>query len=352
MKAPFPYFGGKKSIAPMVWAALGDCKHYIEPFFGSGAVLLNRQIEQGRHYMETINDADGNVANAWRAMQADPEAVAKVCDWPVNHADLAARKNYIIAHQAELKDNMIADPEYYDVKLAGYWIWAASCWIGSGLCSIGQVPHVAHAGRGVHAIGQVPHVANAGKGVHSIGKVPHLANGGKGVHSIGQVPHLANAGKGVQDPYKLGIYVWFRELSERLRNVRVVCGDWSRVCGGDWQDNNGTCGIFFDPPYAVKDRASVYDVEDFNVAHDVRKWALERGDRKSYRIVIAGYDEHEELLEHGWSCYNYSVFGGYGGLGKGKSRGSINKSRECLYFSPHCLGREKPLPLFEWAATA
>lgn len=40
--APFPYFGGKSKVADIVWQALGQPRHYIEPFFGSGAVLLAR----------------------------------------------------------------------------------------------------------------------------------------------------------------------------------------------------------------------------------------------------------------------------------------------------------------------
>ena len=56
-KAPFPWFGGKSRIAAEVWKHLGDVQCYIEPFFGSGAVLLGRpQPFQG---METINDIDG-----------------------------------------------------------------------------------------------------------------------------------------------------------------------------------------------------------------------------------------------------------------------------------------------------
>ena len=38
--APFPYFGGKRSVAADVWARLGAPKQYIEPFCGSAAVLL------------------------------------------------------------------------------------------------------------------------------------------------------------------------------------------------------------------------------------------------------------------------------------------------------------------------
>ena len=42
MRAPFVWFGGKRRVAPEVWAALGDVPNYIEPFAGSLAVLLGR----------------------------------------------------------------------------------------------------------------------------------------------------------------------------------------------------------------------------------------------------------------------------------------------------------------------
>jgi REP element-mobilizing transposase RayT len=42
LKAPFPYFGSKRAVASVVWERLGDCPNYVEPFFGSGAVLLGR----------------------------------------------------------------------------------------------------------------------------------------------------------------------------------------------------------------------------------------------------------------------------------------------------------------------
>lgn len=81
LKAPFPYFGGKKTVAPMVWERFGDCPNYVEPFFGSGAMLLGRPNPNGT---ETVNDLDGYVSCFWRAIQADPEAVAAYADNPVN----------------------------------------------------------------------------------------------------------------------------------------------------------------------------------------------------------------------------------------------------------------------------
>ena len=312
LKAPFPYFGGKRAVAEIVWQALGQPKHYLEPFFGSGAVLLARPNPDPTTHIETINDADGLVANVWRALQADPDAVAKYCDYPVNHADLAARKRVLIAEKDTLLPKLIDSPDYYDTKLAGYWIWGTCCWIGSGMTSIGERPH--------------------------------LTNAGVGVHAIGQRPQLSNDSADVTAPYNTNIYKWFRQLSERLRNVRVVCGDWTRVCGGNWQDKMGDVGIFLDPPYAVEDRADVYECEDKQVAHAVRAWAIERGKLPLYRIVIAGYDEHaEELTEAGWTMQAWKTVGGYGNTARnnGASRGKDNRRREVLYFSPNCVKTQK-----------
>jgi hypothetical protein len=164
-----------------------------------------------------------------------------------------------------------------------------------------------------------------------------------GVHAKGQIPNLGNGGgKDVREPYTLNIYTWFRRLSERLRYVRVVCGDWSRVCGGNWQTVPGRpCGIFFDPPYSdVADRyKAVYAVDSQTVAHDVREWCRTRAADPDYRIVLAGYyEEHESLLREGWTVYRWSALGGYSNIAGGgaESRGQRNRHREALFFSPHC----------------
>ncbi|MGB9619722.1 MAG: DNA adenine methylase [Armatimonadota bacterium] len=74
LKAPFPYFGGKSKIAPLVWSRLGNVKNYVEPFFGSGAVLLARPDEHcWWDKIETVNDKDGLlcVAPETRILMAD-----------------------------------------------------------------------------------------------------------------------------------------------------------------------------------------------------------------------------------------------------------------------------------------
>lgn len=388
LKAPFPYFGGKSTVAPIIWQALGQPKHYIEPFCGSAAVLLGRPDYNPAKHMETICDKDGFVANAWRGMQFAPDEIAKYCDWPVNHADLNARRKYLNDNQ-NLLQQLCDDPEYFDAKIAGYWVWAMSCWIGSGLTrkdsmpridmgvgctktTAGKLPALGNDGiginhqavqdltrnrpqvalqGGVHALGQIPSI-RADCGVNS--QIPLLhheagvcrrptygASGAHGVHKISLVDDEPAAVLDVRDPYTPGIYHWFRELSERLRRVRVVCGDWNRVCGGDWQDDRGTCGMFLDPPYDPEKcnrDPKIYTEESATVANDVREWCIPRGERKTYRIVLAGYyDEHKILEdEYGWTVHKWSAHGGFANRGKGKTRGEENRHKEALFFSPHC----------------
>ena len=66
LQAPFPWFGGKSRAADLVWERFGDTPNYVEPFFGSGAVLLGRPHAPK---IETVNDLDCYVANAWAGVR-------------------------------------------------------------------------------------------------------------------------------------------------------------------------------------------------------------------------------------------------------------------------------------------
>lgn len=152
LRAPFPWFGGKRRVANVVWQAIGaDVPNYVEPFFGSGAVLLARPGGPGK--IETANDRDRYVTNFWRAIVADPWGVAAYCDWPVNEADLHARHKWLV-NQHEFRERMHQDPGYYDVRVAGEWVWGLSQWIGAGWCVEPQNhkhPKLDGIGKGVHS---------------------------------------------------------------------------------------------------------------------------------------------------------------------------------------------------------
>ena len=168
LRAPFPWFGGKSAVGRHVWDAFGDATHYVEPFAGSLGVLLSVMDSPRRH--ETVNDLDGYVTNVWRAIRADPETVAHWADYPASELDLTARHLWLVNEGRPDTARLASDPDYYDAKAAGWWVWGACCWIGSGWCS----------GKGPHTVASITGAddANAGRGVHR--KLPHLANAGRG----------------------------------------------------------------------------------------------------------------------------------------------------------------------------
>ena len=335
IRSPFIWFGGKSKVAPVVWEALGDVEHYVEPFFGSGAVLLARPHAAK---CETVNDADGLLANFWRAVAADPDTTAQHAANPVNEADLHARHLWLVNAKDGITERLMADPEWFDAKAAGWWVWGLNCWIGSGFCS-GDGPWVNDGGvftkrgtgRGVNR--QLPHLGGTGRGVNR--KLPHLGDTGKGVNR--QLPHLGGTGKGDRQAF---LADWFCELRARLAEVRVACGDWSRVCGNSvLRSAGGMTGVFLDPPYDLTMRTAVYANES-GCSADVLKWCAENGANPMLRIVLAGYDgEHNTLEAQGWRCHAWKAAGGYGG-GRG-DRGEENATKERLWFSPHCLDYQK-----------
>lgn len=347
-KPPFVWFGGKSAVASEVWAALGDVANYIEPFAGSLAVLFLRPCGAG--HVETVNDADGLLANFWRALQRDPEAVAVAADWPVNEADLHARHLWLVGNRERITERLMGDPDWYDAKSAGWWCWGQNCWIGSGWCSgrgpwqsvDGVMTNTRNPGQGVNR--KRPHLGNSGKGVNR--NLPNLGSG-KGVNR--NLPHLGS-GKGECAARRAWLIEYLQGLADRLRNVRVCCGDWQRVCGRSVTFNNGLTGVFLDPPYAdTATRADgLYAVDCQQVAHRVREWAIEQGGNPLMRIVLAGYDG-EHVMPADWRVIEWEAAGGYGLQGGSESAGKANSKRERLWLSPHCLSPEtkSATPLLE-----
>ena len=73
MNAVMKYPGSKWSIAKWIIDFFPEHHSYVEPFFGSGAVLFNKS----RSNIETVNDLDNNVTNLFEWIRRDPERLAK-----------------------------------------------------------------------------------------------------------------------------------------------------------------------------------------------------------------------------------------------------------------------------------
>ena len=343
LAAPFPYFGGKSLACADVWGAFGEVDCYVEPFAGSAAMLL--AAPDGKR-VETINDADGFVANFWRAIAHDADAVAEWADWPVNEADLFARHSWLVRQSAGLLDALHADPEHYDARIAGWWCWGACNWIGSGWCSgIGpwvhdgerivdrrQLPHLGDAGQGINR--QLPHLGDAGQGINR--QLPHLGNAGKGINR--KLPRLVNAGRGTRGAY---IREWFGLLHERMREVRVACGDWSRVLSSSVTTRHGRTGIFLDPPYTNGEMDYAAGGVGGALASDVRDWCASNGDDPQLRIVLCGHaGEHDALIARGWRVRRWTARKGYAATDEAVA----NSASETLWCSPHCATAQAAQP--------
>lgn len=250
MKPIFPYFGGKRRAAAQVWEALGTVDRYIEPFFGSGAVLLGAPV---RPKSELVNDINHHVANLWRALQHNPGEVWRVASAPCSEVELKARAKWLKAWQPP----DFSDLDAHDAHAAGVWLFVTCADIGRGDGNLQR-------------------------------------NGmPRGIKAHGFNEHRQ------------------ADIVERIKRVEVLCGDWSRcvtnaALGGGLKPS---VGVFLDPPYGAGNVP--YEDNTGTVARDVWDWAVANGDNPRLRIVVAGYDDGRTLPD-GWKTIERAEHGGYG----------------------------------------
>lgn len=82
MKAPFAYFGGKTGMARLLVSLMPAHRVYIEPFFGSGAVLFAKPPA----VHEVVNDIDGALVNFFRVLRDRTDELERVwSNRPLGH---------------------------------------------------------------------------------------------------------------------------------------------------------------------------------------------------------------------------------------------------------------------------
>jgi len=357
LKSPYPYYGGKSAIADEVWKRFGRVDNYIEPFMGSLAVMLRRPAElMVPNGKETCNDLNHFLSNFWRAVKADPDGVAAHADHPILECDLHARHRFLMSSDAagEFRVKAKADPEYYDAKFAGWWVWGMCCWIGGGWCELdyNRMPEIGnHNGRGVvnTAAGR-PQLADAyapGRGVNAgpTEQRPDLCN----VYSPGRGVLTAS---GTCEARRAWLTQWMRDLSDRLRMVRVCCGHWDRICDSpSTMTRLGTCGVFLDPPYPLHNEGKksrdtgLYAGDKSNdldkLRDEVLAWCRKWGSVLGVKVAVCGYDTdgYAALEAEGWTVWAWKAQGGYGN----RNKANTNPHRERVWFSPQCVQSSKGL---------
>lgn len=283
MKPLFPYFGGKRRAAPQVWELLGNVTRYVEPFFGSGAVLLGNP---NRPKSELVNDRCHFVANLWRALQVDPAEVERIASAPCSEVELKGRAKWL---KTEGADRLGAidwcDLDVCDVDVAGVWLWQACAAIrGNDLR------------RGDHGVG---------------------------IKSFRPASVV--------------------DVTGRMARAQVLSGDWSRCVTVATLRKGKPGGVFLDPPYG-EGNGVAYDDGTGDCARDVWEWALANGGNPHLRIVVAGYDDGREVPSD-WQTVERSEKGGYSNVGE-----NLNRHRERLWASPHCLRIPTQVDMFGGAA--
>lgn len=76
MKSILRYPGSKWNLANRIVSMIPEHKSYLEPFFGSGAVLFTKQQSP----IETINDLDDNIVNLFTVIRTRPEELKRIIE--------------------------------------------------------------------------------------------------------------------------------------------------------------------------------------------------------------------------------------------------------------------------------
>lgn len=361
-----------------------------------------------------MRDVDAYLANFWRAVTAAPDDVAKHADWPVNEADLHARHRWLVESGAERIANVKRDPDFYDAKVAGWWVWGQCLWIGSGWCARPEWTGRAAAGRaargihtdeyqqrpdsaqrrrpqltndngvvakaGQHRWKKKPNLADpGGRGVHADvmhekrpnlmhpdGKGVHRrwngggAGGGSGVHAPRltkqQVPDLSGSrgatGRGVHaTAFEVRSGGLYDYMQALAVRLRRV-----RVCCGDWSRVvTPAVTTYIGVTGVFLDPPYSHAERAICYSHDNDIGAEVRA-----WALKHGHDknfrvalcgyEGEHEMPSSWDVVSWKAGGGYGRSVRGKA----NRLRERIWFSPHCLPAEAPQSVldFEDEATA
>jgi hypothetical protein len=230
-----------------------------------------------------------------------PNETAAAADMPMDHITIHAIRHALPCVRERLVAGMLADPEWCDPVWAGRVCYQLACYIGGEALKPLPAPRTLPDG--------VPHA------IPVIGSPRTLS--GMGTNAKSNNPF---DGTRFRD--------WFLELSNRLSRCAITCCDWKRLAH---QMAKPGAAIFFDPPYAVGDRAKVYADDSRTVAVEVREWCA---GHPATRWVYAGYDTECEPLAAatGAGLVRWKANGGYANhAGK---RGRANAKRECLVFSP------------------
>jgi DNA adenine methylase len=110
---PLKWHGGKHYLARQIVGLMPPHLHYLEPYFGGGAVLLARRPEEPSLFLpshkgvsEVVNDINGRLINFWRVLQAEDkfQRFRRLVE-----ATPLARAEWVKAHSHVSGQDLVAD---------------------------------------------------------------------------------------------------------------------------------------------------------------------------------------------------------------------------------------------------
>ena len=370
LKAPFPYYGGKSRIADEVWDRYGVVERYIEPFGGSFIVLLANPHPAN---MEIVCDTNGFICNFYRAVRSDPDKIAYYADYPTIHQDLTSRHRWLKKWGLEHSKQLSEDPDWFECKAAGWWVWGMSLWIGGEFCNLNQEGNVesrpTSCKQGVNNIAGRPYVQNKGESGRGVSaqvrdRIPSVSikSGGKGISAQrDQIPNIhewsggsgvskqamtdkrpyvrdTGSGRGVSKQVQSNrLSEWFNDLATRLERVIILNRDWTSAVTPTILANTDSSpdivrAIFLDPPYRTEDRNnSLYQSDTDKTSDDVAvasyEWAVKHGNKENFKIAYCCHKDDFPVPE-GWTFIEFT----FSGI-RNKDR---QHKRDIVMFSPQC----------------
>ena len=120
MRRVLKYSGSKWNIAGQLVELIPPHKSYVEPYFGSGAVLFNKPPSR----IETVNDLDGDIVNLFQCIQQDSERLARLV--------------MATPFSREIYDRQFAPGGSYASRYQRAAGFLAQCWQGHGFRTNGH----------------------------------------------------------------------------------------------------------------------------------------------------------------------------------------------------------------------
>lgn len=291
-QAPFPYFGGKQQMAPLIVSLMPPHDAYVEVFGGAGAVLFAKPPSK----LETYNDIDSGLVTFFRVLRN-----AKMSKELSRLLDLTP---YAREEWNECRRTWQDAPT--DVEMARRWFVLA---------------HQSFAG-----------------------KLAASGNGGSGWR------HSTLSSHNAAQSYRSAINR-IADFTKRLRHVQIEHLDFAHcITAYDGPDVLFYC----DPPYLPDTRRGGGYFQEMD--EDAHRLLLRLLCDAQGMVMLSGYDNpiYQELLQ-GWERVSVTVACSAVGRtrtsklrGKGSVYSAGQTRTECLWLNPACMRRQ--ISLFPWTA--